>query len=339
MDWRYVYRDFQNLTEAEQHRLFEAIKDELFPSPKTDIGNLIGDIRENRFSSGLGCLHCGSTSVKRNGKYRSRQRYKCKDCGKTFNDITGSPLAGTRYPRKWMRFFELMVEGLSLSKIAKILNIHVSTSFYWRHKILKAIASLGNLQLQGIVESDETYFLESYKGKRSGIPHRKSRKRGGSANKRGISNEQVCVVVAHDRDGHIICQYGGRGRITATEIDSVIGSYIHPTSVLCSDSATNYANFAKLKGLQHEAVNGRKGIYVKKGIYHIQHVNSYHQRLKRWMDRFKGVATKYIDNYMFWFRFLELHKKLETHDKHKFLLLNACKRVNFLTVKNLRRIV
>ncbi|WP_442953633.1 transposase [Paenibacillus sp. USDA918EY] len=29
--------------------------------------------------------------IKKNGKYRGRQRYLCKDCGKTFNDMTNTP--------------------------------------------------------------------------------------------------------------------------------------------------------------------------------------------------------------------------------------------------------
>jgi transposase-like protein len=336
LDWRYVYRDFSDLSTAAQYRLFEAIKDTLFPSTTTLDHNLVKEIRETRFSKGLACVHCGSKSIKRNGKYRSRQRYLCKDCGKTYNDTTASPLAGTRYPDKWLKYFELMIEGYCLPKISKILDIHISTAFYWRHKILNALRSLGNEQLQGIIEIDETYFLESFKGKKHGIPHRKSRKRGGVAKKRGISKEQVCIVAAHDRNGKIISQYGGRGRITAHEIDSVLGGNINPSSLLCSDSATNYKAFASMKGLSHEVINVRKGEYVKRGLYHIQHVNSYHQRLKKWMERFQGVATKYIDNYMFYFRFLELHKKLDNSDKRKSMLLDSCKKANFMTVKVLK---
>lgn len=50
---------------------------------------------------------------------------------------------------------------------------------------------------QGIVEMDETYFLYSQKGSRD-IKDREPRERGGAAKKRGISNEQVCVLVARD---------------------------------------------------------------------------------------------------------------------------------------------
>lgn len=132
---------------------------------------LLKSIREARFASGLGCVHCGSTSVKRNGKYRSRQRYLCNDCGKSFNDMTNTPFSGSRYPEKWVKYIELMVEGYTLPKIAERLKIHISTAFYWRHKILNALGSLGFNQLQGIVENDETFFRESMKGRE--ITHRK----------------------------------------------------------------------------------------------------------------------------------------------------------------------
>lgn len=69
------------------------------------------------------------------------------------------------------------------------------TAFYWRHKVLYALRSLCFSTLRGIIESDETYFLESDKGKKQ-VEHRKPRKRGGVATKRGISNEQINVVVA-----------------------------------------------------------------------------------------------------------------------------------------------
>lgn len=53
-------------------------------------------------------------------------------------------------------------------------------------------------QFEGIEEMDETYFLYSEKGKRK-VEDRKARKRGGSSSQRGISKEQVCVLVARDR--------------------------------------------------------------------------------------------------------------------------------------------
>lgn len=74
-----------------------------------------------------------------------------------------------------MKYIELMVEGYTSPNITKKLQIHISTAFYWRHKILNALGSLGFNQLQGIVESDETFFRESMKGRE--ITHRKAKKR------------------------------------------------------------------------------------------------------------------------------------------------------------------
>ncbi|MDW0118597.1 IS1595 family transposase [Sporosarcina thermotolerans] len=332
--WTDVYEDFSDLTKSEQLALFEAMKQDLFPDDPNKITALLKSIREARFASGLGCVHCGSTTVKRNGKYRSRQRYLCSDCGKSFNDMTNTPFSGSHYPEKWVKYIELMVEGYTLPKIAKRLQIHISTAFYWRHKILNALGSQGFNQLQGIVESDETFFRESMKGKE--ITHRKAKKRGEKDEKRGISNLKIAVVVAQDRNGSVIARIAGRGRPKAEEIDTVIGEYIHPSALLCTDTATNYKKFAKIKGLKHETVNERQKQRVKKGIYHIQHVNNFHNRLKAWMVRFQGVATKYLDNYLYWFRWLDLGKNSSFENRVEQMLISACQKSNKTTVEILR---
>jgi hypothetical protein len=89
------------------------------------------------------------------------------------------------------------------------------------------------------------------------------------AKKRGISKEQVCVLVAMDRNGDIVSQIAGHGRITTTEVDTVLGTQLASGSLLCTDSAKNYVAFAKMKGIQHEVINVHKGVYVRKGIYHV----------------------------------------------------------------------
>ncbi|ANB57144.1 putative transposase [Anoxybacillus sp. B7M1] len=119
------------------------------------------------------------------------------------------------------------------------------------------------------------------------------------------------------------------------EIDGVLGKHIDTSALLCTDTATNYKKFATMKGLQHEAINVRKGIYTKKGIYHIQHVNGYHTCLKKWINRFQGVETKYLDNYLFWHLFLELNKKMPFQERVKEMLLSSCRKVNFTTVQHL----
>lgn len=75
-----------------------------------------------------------------------------------------------------------------------------------------------------------------------------------------------------------------------------------------------------------------KNSVLKKGIYHIQHVNNFHNRLKTWMDRFQGVVTKYLDNYLYWFRWLEIGKNLVFENRVE----PACQKSNYLTVEEFR---
>ena len=46
----------------------------------------------------------------------------------------------------------------------------------------------------------------------------------------------------------------------------------------------------------------------KKGFYHINHINSFHARLKAYMSGYKGVATKYLNNYVSLFVWMENYK-------------------------------
>ena len=121
-----------------------------------------------------------------------------------------------------------------------MLITHV-TAFYWRHKVLSALAKESIGTFEGIVEV-ETYFLESHKGRKV-IPTRKSRKRGGSAAKRGISNEQVCVLVARDRNKTTLSKRVGSGRILTEQIDKTLTPHFESDTILISDAHHSYKYF------------------------------------------------------------------------------------------------
>lgn len=283
---------------------------------------LISELREKKFSEGFTCPHCRGSHVVRFGKFKGRQRYRCKDCTKTFSDLTATPLARTRYPNKWIRFIDCMLQGLPLRKSAEILDVSHVTLFYWRHKLLTALRQMDIPAFKGILEADETYFLYSEKGKR-GITYRKPRKRGGVAKFRGISHEQVCVLVARDRDKNTVSKVSCRGRISIKQVDKLIGSKVSESNILCSDAWRSYSIFARQNGLEHHRIKSTEE-HVKKGIYHIQNVNSFHKRLKDWMEHFCGVASKYLDNYLAWFKFLDAKGFEKTQANLKEMLYTAC---------------
>jgi transposase-like protein len=105
----------------------------------------------------------------------------------------------------------------------------------------------------------------------------------------------------------------------------VLGKSLTPDSIFLSDKHRSFRRFAIKKGLQYKSLDLSKGIRVVKGIYHIQNVNSYHSRLKVWMKRFKGVATKYLSNYLHWFEFIDsIGKDKIQKAAERDLLLRAC---------------
>ncbi|PLT33489.1 hypothetical protein CUU64_13010 [Bacillus sp. V5-8f] len=179
---------------------------------------------------------------------------------------------------KWVAFIECKLKGLSLRNTAEIVGITHVTAFYWRHKVLSALGKESVGAFEGIVEVDETYFLDSYKGRKT-IPTRKSRKLGGSASKRGISNEQVCVLVVRDRNKTTLSKRVGSGRILTEQIDITLNSHFQSHTLLISDAHKSYKSYSAKNNVQHIIINGSKKEKVKKGIYHLNNINNYHFRL------------------------------------------------------------
>jgi hypothetical protein len=239
--------------------------------------------------------------VVRHGHANGLQRYRCRDCGKTFSALTGTPLCGLHKRDKWLEQADALHKGQTLRDVAHHLRIHLGTAHRWRHRFLSLPKALQSQSLTGIAEADETYFLLSFKGKRSGLG-RPPRKRGGKASRRGLSQEQVPVLVARDRSGATIdCVLK---RSDQACLSAALKPFIAKDSVLCSDGAKAFASAAKDMGVEHHALNLSADKRVD-GPWHIQNVNAYHSRLKGWIYHFRGVATCYLENYLGWFRALD----------------------------------
>lgn len=282
----------------------------------------IEKIRELRFHDGLYCPHCTARGpFKRNGTYRGRQRYLCYSCRRTFNDFTGTPIHHTHYPDKWAEYLKCMEQGLSIRKSAKIVGITVPTAFSWRHKILHALSEIRNQSLEGIVEADEMYLLYSEKGKRR-LP-REARKRGGVASTRGISKEQLCILVARDRAKNTISEAVTFGRLDARRLDSILSYRLQPGIILCTDEEQTFRKYCRENQIQHERVNPGKKRFVTKEIYHIQNVHAFNSRFRSFIRPFHGVATKYVNHYLAWHSYLDETTSLLPKFRAEEMMLNA----------------
>jgi transposase-like protein len=79
--------------------------------------------------------------------------------------MTGTPLAGLHRPERWNDQAAALISGESVALAAKRCDVHPSTAFRWRHRFLAALNLDKPPSLSGPVEADETFILESFKGK------------------------------------------------------------------------------------------------------------------------------------------------------------------------------
>ena len=217
------------------------------------------------------------------------------DC--TFNALTGTPLARLRHKTLWLNYADCLLASASVRKAASQLGVHRNTTFRWRHRLLSLAKTDRPHCLHGIAEADELCVLESQKGARQLT--RPARRRGGPARKRGMSNEQVCILVARDRTGQTLDFVTGKGALTKAQLHACLPPVIDKDVLLVTDGHAAYRAFAREAGISHQAVNVRAGIRVQ-GAAHVQNVNAYHSRLRGWLRIFHGVASRYLPNYLGW---------------------------------------
>ena len=280
-------------------------------------------VTKERFANGRVCPVCGATHVVRNGKRKDgTQKYICKDCGKSFVITTNSIVSGTRKDLNvWIKYVDCMLNGFSVRKAAEECGIHRNTAFAWRHKILDALQNMANdVIFDGIVEADETFFTISYKGnhkksKKFTMP-REPHKRGNSTHVRGLSSEKVCVPCAVNRSGMSIAKVSNTGRVSTKDLHEIYDGRIDPSATLVTDKMNSYVRFSNANGIDLVQLKTGK---AKKGIYNIQHINSYHSQLKRFMKSFNGVSTKYLNNYLIWHNFVNYAKESDV-EKRAILL-------------------
>jgi transposase-like protein len=252
------------------------------------------------------CPHCQAEvrELRPWGRSHGLPRYRCHSCSRTCNPLTGTALAHLRKRVQWARYAQALIEGVSVRKAAEQCGIDKNTAFLWRHRFLNQAASHRAEHESGIVEADETFFLESFKGQRK--LSRPARKRGGVGRTRGTGADQIPVLVVRDRSGQTADFR--LEKLDATHVIAALRPIVDADAVLCTDSAGVYKAFAKATGILHRAINVQQGHRVLAGAFHIQNVNAYDSRLKNWIRRFHGVATKYLDNYLGWRRMLERYR-------------------------------
>jgi transposase-like protein len=299
MDWRSFQQFFDQIGQLSREQL-DMLAHALPPLVQSGrAAEIIQAARAPR----LRCPRCDGNKLYRDGHANGLQRFRCCACGRTFNSLTGTPLARLRRKDKWLDYCATLSDpATTVRRAAEQLGVHRNTTFRWRHRMLAWPKRDSQAPLRDIVEADEMFVLESRKGARQ--LHRPPRKRGGHATRRGVSSEHVCVLVARDRSGRTHDAVTGAGPVTAAQLTVHLRPALAKDVLLVTDAHAAYRRFARKHRIEHATVNARADEHAR-GPVHVQNVNGYHSRLRGWLYHFRGVATRYLDNYCGWRRAID----------------------------------
>jgi transposase-like protein len=261
---------------------------------------LLRALREARFADGVRCVRCHSNKVGGWGRFSGRYRYRCRSCKRTFSDLTGTAAAYTKKLDRWRTYEACMANACSVREAAKETGIHPSTSFRWRHAILRTLTGVEQVELYGIVELLDKQFRYSEKGQ--------SKRKVPPRNELGILLRQwfrrrtVNVTVACSRTQQVFAAITGAKHVRLEELQSRVLPCLRSADLLMSVHGLfgTYARAARSSGIKHESVR-RRGA-AERGEHHIENARLYTRTLVAWLRRFRGVATSYLPHYLLWHR-------------------------------------
>jgi len=238
------------------------------------------------------CPRCRCEYVTKAGVHNGRQVYKCKNCKYQFRETAKSLVYHLHKYPLILDYLKCMLEGKSLRACASEVGISLPTSFRWRHKILSAIQGLeGGINFSGITEADELLLQYSEKGRRYKSPEEKEQ-----AMKTVHPN--VAVLVMTDREGNLLFKHTGENRVQNSQIKEELKRRVSENNLICFKPNDEFKQ-AVMESPSQKVIVRRK----TKGLA-IYSVNVAEKKITNflvWMMRFRGVATKYLQNYLMWF--------------------------------------
>ncbi|EKQ56767.1 MULTISPECIES: hypothetical protein [unclassified Clostridium] len=234
------------------------------------------------------CPNCLGHKFIKYGSFKGIQRYKCKECKKTFSKTTNFIWSySKKEPIKWIKFVEYVLERKSLRFCAKKLNISLVTAFYWRHKILHGLLfdSVPN-QLIGNVYISKKLIPENFKGSRKINTH---------------VRHNIWVVSAKGCEDSMIATSISKGFWDLRSFNKKIYHLIDKKSYLVPYGDRYISLVAKSHNKEH----------TKKVKDEIK-IKFFSNNLEKWLKKYHGIATKYLEEYLSLFILFNLHKKFSS---------------------------
>jgi transposase-like protein len=243
---------------------------------------------------GSRCPHCGARRVHKWGRFSGRQRFRCRECGRTFSTFTGTPLAYVKKPELWRRFLWCVEGRLTVRECAVVMDVDKNTALRWRHRLFEQWLHSPKPRLKGRIEIGGFSLPRSEKGSRS--LSRPPRQRGeGWSPLPSLQTEPVMVLAAWHGPEGLILQSTGSRRAGSGEYTAIVSPRLGAVDEIVGANG-------RLSALGLFAV--RLGVSYRRervGVWPPQ-VFRLRRELRSWLRLFRGVSTRRLDGYLEWFR-------------------------------------
>lgn len=247
----------------------------------------------------LYCPHCKSTHFIKFGKYNAIQRYRCKDCKKTFSNTTNSVWKYCKKPcKKWFQYTELLMQGHTLKHCAEKLKLSIATAFYWRHKLLHGVDKNTPEIFKDIVFLGKSYHGLSNKGSKG-----KAYQYANEFYKRyDLFRTNIIVSILYDTNDSMNIKVLGLNNSFKRCEDKIFSKIDEKAYIKSIDNRYLKEHIIKhnkkvplklRKSLQYDS----SSYYLKDNIICSKKILNCSINLKNWLNNFKGVASKYLNHY------------------------------------------
>lgn len=255
-----LMKKIKECKKEEKSRLYNHLKKIVSLNPEHHNKN---NDKEDLYTDTI-CVHCKSENIVKNGKYKEKQRYICKDCHKTFTNYTNSPISYSKKNiSKWIEYTKCMLAGYSLRKSSKLVGISLSTAFYWRHKILNSVKDF--FEYESNIKNQESSIIDFKK----------------------IGLRYSSKFNDYFSDELFRCQGNSEKCLICKNINNIIKGF-------------SSATFEKLKAIKM-SLKLEENIKLCKSLKIIYTLKDH---IKKWIRKFNGISFKYLCNYVSWFKWI-----------------------------------
>ncbi|WP_432410946.1 IS1595 family transposase [Rasiella sp. SM2506] len=295
MNFQDLSADFKKLSYRKQQELISLLSKQVIDSRPI----------LNHKETPTECPHCGCKKLYKHGKYiNGGSRFKCRDCNKTFNELTGTSIHNIQKTEEFREFIEQMFEGNSIRQISKEVGVCMKTVFDWRHKVLSSFSKIFTKKFKGIVETDDVFYRFNQKGRVNDFKKLPKRTQG-------VNNKhQVSVMFSLDRYKTVDLKLVSLGKITTENLYREMDlSKFGDENIIVSDKSRALVKFFDVLGFDHVTFKSKEKVHPIDRQFHVNNLNNFAGRLKRWIkENFSSVSTKYLQNYLNYFLMLEILK-------------------------------